>query len=138
MSLWFFKEIRDFRPEVGFSTQFTVEVGHTITYNWKYAGYPGDSLLTMQLTSAGAGTRLRLEHRITEDFPDDVPEFTRESCLAGWIDGGLQRVAFFMHHPDEQHSPTLVTHFAWLLAERTGIAVTIPKLITEPPSLFES
>lgn len=58
--------------------------------------------------------------------------------IAGWIDRGLQRVAFFMHHPDEQHSPILVTHFALLLAERTGIALTIPKLITEPPSLFGS
>lgn len=109
MTLWFFKEITDFHPKVSFETQFTIELenrsfvhlwkivavepGRSITYNWKYAGYPGDSLLTMQLTSAGAGTRFRLEHRTTEDFPADIPEFTYESCLAGWrylIQGSLK------------------------------------------------
>jgi hypothetical protein len=29
-------------------------------------------------------TRLRLTHTVTEDFPDDIPEFTRESGLQGW------------------------------------------------------
>lgn len=53
-----------------------------------------------------------------------------------WLKQGLRRVCFFMHHPDEQHSPTLVTHFAKLLAERTGVAIRIPALIQEAPSLF--
>jgi len=27
---------------------------------------------------------LRLSTRILEDFPDEIPEFTREGGLAGW------------------------------------------------------
>ena len=32
----------------------------------------------------GDSTLLRLTHQMPEDLPDDVPEFTRESCQGGW------------------------------------------------------
>jgi len=30
------------------------------------------------------GTQLRLTNIITADYPSDVPEFKRESCIGGW------------------------------------------------------
>lgn len=102
MKQWFFEVIPDFKPEVGFSTQF--EVGPSedrqflhlwkivevipyqkIVYNWKYEKYPGDSYVTFTITSNNPDTTtLTLETTVLEDFPDDVPEFKRESCVEGW------------------------------------------------------
>jgi len=100
MRRWFFEEITDFRPEVGFETEFThhnegkdyvhqwkiteVVPERKITYRWRYAGYPGDSTVTWELYEVPGGTRLRLIHRGQETFPKDDPAFTRESCKAGW------------------------------------------------------
>lgn len=53
-----------------------------ITYNWKYGGYPGDSFVTFELTDHDGSTTLKLSHRATEPFPEDIPEFKRESCEA--------------------------------------------------------
>jgi uncharacterized protein YndB with AHSA1/START domain len=100
MIQWFFENIEAFEPEVGFHTRFVVENEgrvfphlwhitqvvpfHKITYNWKYEGYPGDSFVTFELDEHGNKTRLKLTHTITRDFPSNIPEFTRESCLSGW------------------------------------------------------
>ena len=100
MTQWFFENIPAFQPEVGFTTQFNVESGgrnflhlwrvtevihlQKITYSWKYEGYPGDSFVTFELSDEGDKTQLRLTHQVTESFPLDIPEFTRESCLGGW------------------------------------------------------
>jgi hypothetical protein len=40
--------------------------------------------VTFELFKEGDGTRLRLTHIVLKDFPDDIPEFKRESGLAGW------------------------------------------------------
>ncbi len=54
-----------------------------------------------------------------------------------WIKTGLRRIAFFMHHPDELHSPTLITYFLQRLNERCGLSLHVPKLLNEEgPSLF--
>lgn len=100
MTGWYFENIPAFIPEPGFSTSFLVtsgtrnfthrwkinEVnpGRSISYSWSYLEYPGDSLLTMQLRELHGGTQLTVIHKITEDFPEGIPEFERESCLAGW------------------------------------------------------
>jgi uncharacterized protein YndB with AHSA1/START domain len=100
MKIWFFGNITDFQHEVGFETSFIVEndgrvFPHVwkilevvpfkkITYNWKYEGFPGDSKLCFEIFEEDDGTKLRLTHDVTEDFPGDIPEFTRESCLGGW------------------------------------------------------
>ncbi|NNC89260.1 MAG: SRPBCC domain-containing protein [Akkermansiaceae bacterium] len=100
MRKWYFADIPAFEAEVGFETQFTVESGgrtfphlwkitevvppRSITYNWKYGGYPGDSLVSFDLFEADGGTMLRLTHRVVESFPGDIPEFQRESAVAGW------------------------------------------------------
>jgi len=100
MKQWFFENIESFRPEVGFETQFDVQVEDRkfphlwkltevdpmkrITYNWKYDGYVGDSFVTFELIEYNNHTKLILTHKVVESFPTDIPEFSRESCSEGW------------------------------------------------------
>jgi uncharacterized protein YndB with AHSA1/START domain len=100
MRQWFFDNIPSFKPEVGFETQFMVRSGDRgflhmwkvtvvipkkkITSNWRYEGYQGDSLVTFELSEHDQVTKLRLTTQILEDFPQDIPEFRRESCVQGW------------------------------------------------------
>ena len=100
MRLWFFDNIPAFEAEVGFKTKFTVtseertfphlwEVTevvplHKIVYNWKYEGYQGDSFVIFQLNQIENQTLLTLMTKVVEDFQDEIPEFKRENCLAGW------------------------------------------------------
>jgi len=55
-----------------------------ITYNWKYKEYPGDSFVTFQLINDKNCVKLKLTTEVIENFPDDIPEFKRESCIGGW------------------------------------------------------
>ena len=100
MRQWFFENIPAFDPSVGFKTQFTIESEdrqfphlwevtevvpfQKIVYNWKYEGYKGDSFVTFQLSEVDNQTQLCLTTKATEDFPDTIPEFKRDSCIAGW------------------------------------------------------
>ena len=100
MREWFFENIPSFKPEVGFEVEFNVDAGERsflhkwkitkviprriIEYNWKYGGYLGDSYVSFNLEHENGLTRLRLIHTTTEDFPEEVPEFKRESGVAGW------------------------------------------------------
>lgn len=101
MRKWYFENIPAFRPEVGFETQFNVvsedrnflhlwkvtEVvpGKKISYNWKYDNYQGDSFVVFELSEQFNMTKLKLTHQVLENFPDSIPEFSRESCIGGWI-----------------------------------------------------
>lgn len=100
MKAWYFNNIESFIPEKGFETQFTVQVenrnythlwritevipNQKIVYNWKYEEYPGDSLVTFELSEQDSHTKLKLSAKVVEDFPSNIPEFTRESCENGW------------------------------------------------------
>jgi uncharacterized protein YndB with AHSA1/START domain len=100
MRQWYFENIPSFKPEVGFETQFNVESQgrnflhvwkvtevvpmKKITYNWHYEGYSGDSFVVFELFEEDNSTKLRLTHQVLEGFPDDIPEFSRESCIEGW------------------------------------------------------
>ncbi len=100
MKKWFFENIPDFQTEIGFSTRFVIRNGDRvfphlwtiteviplkkISYEWKYEGYSGDSLVTFELIGQKEKTRLILTHRVLESFPDDIPEFSRKSCIGGW------------------------------------------------------
>ena len=55
-----------------------------IAYTWKYEGYPGDSLAVFELFKHDDSTTLRLTHRVLEDFPQDIPEFSRKSGVKVW------------------------------------------------------
>jgi len=100
MRKWFFEEIPVFKPVVGFEVEFNVDTGSKsflhqwkitkviprklIEYNWKYGGYSGDSFVSFELIQKNDSTKLKLTHVVTEDFQEDVPEFERESGIAGW------------------------------------------------------
>jgi uncharacterized protein YndB with AHSA1/START domain len=100
MKEWYF-DLADFKPEPGFEFQFeggpdpgksyvhlckVVEAvpNKKLSYTWKYAGYPGDSLVTFELTEEGPKTRLRLTHTDLETFPADNPDLARENFVGGW------------------------------------------------------
>jgi uncharacterized protein YndB with AHSA1/START domain len=55
-----------------------------ISYYWQFEGYPGLGLVTFELTGQSDTTTLKLTNAVLEDFPDDIPEFRRESCVGGW------------------------------------------------------
>ncbi|WKN31686.1 SRPBCC domain-containing protein [Porifericola rhodea] len=101
MRQWFFEDINSFEPKEGFETSFVVKnegrtfphlwkiievkPGKKIVYNWKYEGYQGDSFVTFELfEQEHQQTRLKLTHKVIEDFSDAIPEFSRENCLGGW------------------------------------------------------
>jgi uncharacterized protein YndB with AHSA1/START domain len=100
MRQWYFENIPYFKPEVGFETQFNVQGKERnfthlwkvtkvipfkmISYNWKYEGISGDSCIKFELSEDNKITKLRLTHKVLEDFPDDIPEFKRESGVEGW------------------------------------------------------
>ena len=100
MRQWYFENIPAFKPEVGSETEFNVKSqgrdflhkwkvtevvpGEKIAYDWKFEGYPGDSTVVFELSGTDGATKLRLTCIVKESFPDDIPEFKRESCVAGW------------------------------------------------------
>lgn len=100
MTKWFFENIESFEPRVGFETSFTVKNENrifthlwritevkpkeSITYNWRYEGYVGNSFVTFKSSEYEKGSKLTLICQVTEDFPQDIEEFKRESCIGGW------------------------------------------------------
>jgi uncharacterized protein YndB with AHSA1/START domain len=97
---WYFQNIPDFQARVGFHTEFPVQSGartfthiwdvtevipqQKISYHWTYTEYPGESKVSFELLPEGDAIKLRLTNIVLRDFPQDVPEFKRESCIAGW------------------------------------------------------
>jgi uncharacterized protein YndB with AHSA1/START domain len=100
MIQWFFENIESFIPQVGFKTQFVVhseertfthlweiievEPLKKIVYDWRYKEYSGAGNVVFELISQNGGTKLSLSNLVIENFPQDVPEFKRESCIGGW------------------------------------------------------
>ncbi len=100
MVKWYFDNIPDFKPEVDFYTEFNIHSEgrdflhqwtirevipeKKISYDWKFREYEGQGLVTFELFDESAGTMLKLSNYGIETFPDEIPEFTRESCQAGW------------------------------------------------------
>lgn len=112
MKHWFFDNIDGFTPIVGFKTRFVVKNENrifthlweitkvtpyqSITFNWKYAEYPGDAFVTFKLIEEKNRVTLRVTMEIVEDFPTNVPEFKRESCVGGWNYFIKQRLKDFL------------------------------------------
>lgn len=100
MVKWYFENIPDFKPEVGFNVQFNVSTGernflhiwkvtevipeNKIVYNWKYRDYNGSADVSFELGNIDEETILKVKVNVLEDFDDNIPEFTRDSCLGGW------------------------------------------------------
>jgi len=99
MKQWYF-DIADFKPEPGFEFTFTggseektyvhlckvVEVipNKKLKHSWSYKDYEGMSYVTWELFSEGASTRLKLTHEGLETFPQNNPDFAKESFTEGW------------------------------------------------------
>ena len=100
MQQWFFNNIPNFKPVVGFETQFHICVEdrvfthlwkitevipmRKIVYHWHYANHQGRSTVAFELTSTNNQTTLQVTAMAIESFDDAIPEFKRESALAGW------------------------------------------------------
>lgn len=100
MRKWSFAMLQDFKAEVGFETQFVVvNEGRTFTHCWKvlevipykkivtqwyFSEYDGDGHVTYDLFEEGDKTKVRLTSVVTKAYPDDIPEFKRESGVGGW------------------------------------------------------
>lgn len=100
MRQWYFDNIPDFKPEAGFETRFNVQSNDRnflhiwkvtevqpqkmITYSWEFENYPGKSTTSFEIIKRENLTLLRLTVEILENFPEDISEFTRESCIGGW------------------------------------------------------
>jgi len=106
---WFFFEMEEFDPVVGFETQFIVEQDEKtyehcwkltevipetkIVFDWSYKGIPGRGLVVWELTETSGGTKFTLTNSVVESFPQDDQAFERESCEEGWkflIQGNLK------------------------------------------------
>lgn len=100
MTQWFFDNIPTFKPVVGFKISFLVsseernfthlwEVTEVIpkqkmTYSWAYEEYDGKSESIFEISEYNGKSELTISCVILEDFPNGIPEFTRESCKGGW------------------------------------------------------
>ena len=100
MRSWFFEQIQDFKAEEGFSTTFLIEhenrrfthqwtivlvdKPNTIVYQWNYKEHQGDSTVIFNITPTITGCKLTVTAKTLEDFPQDIPEFKRDSCIGGW------------------------------------------------------
>lgn len=96
---WYF-QLADFKAEPGFEFRFTggsetkqylhlckvteVIPMKKLAYSWRYDGYEGDSVVTFELFDEGGKTRLKLTHEGLETFPQNSPDFARESFAKGW------------------------------------------------------
>ena len=110
MKQWYFPQLENFKPEKDFETQFNVhhegrDFMHVwkvkevlplkkISLEWKYAGYPGNSLVSFELFPEGNKTRLVLTHEGIQSFmPGSYPELAKKNFIGGWtsfMDKGLK------------------------------------------------
>ncbi len=100
MQQWYFPNITEFKAEVGFKTQFLIQnEGRNFThiwtvkevipqqligYSWHFEEYEGEGYSTFNLTKKDTKTQLTLTNTVLKAFPADIPEFKRESGVAGW------------------------------------------------------
>ena len=100
MIQWFFEMIPDFKPELDFTTEFTVTnedrrfthlwkvidiiPNEKMVLEWRYDEYPGDGRVVFEIEGHKSGSRLKLINYGLETFPKDIPEFKYESCIGGW------------------------------------------------------
>ena len=100
MRRWFFEDLPDFKAEKGFKTEFPVQApsgvfvhqwevmevhpGKNLTVKWRFKGYAGESLVTYTVEEKDGASHISVRAAVTRPFPEDVPEFRRESGVAGW------------------------------------------------------
>jgi uncharacterized protein YndB with AHSA1/START domain len=110
MKQWYFPQLENFKPQEGFETQFNVhhegkdylhiwKIKEVIPFKkisveWKYGGYPGNSLVSFEIFPQGDKTKLKLTHEGIETFiPEKYPELAKQNFIEGWtqfMDKGLK------------------------------------------------
>lgn len=100
MKNWYF-DLAEFKAETGFKFQFyggpsperqylhLCEIKEVIkerklSHSWRFDGYPGNSLLTFELSDQGNKTLLKLTHGGLETFPEENPDFAKANFVEGW------------------------------------------------------
>lgn len=97
---WYFSEIPQFKAEKGFETDFIIHnegrsfhhlwkileavPNKKIVYSWKFSEYPGEGKVTFEIKDDGYHRMVSVTNEGLESFPQDIPEFKRESCEGGW------------------------------------------------------
>ena len=100
MRQWYFENIPDFEPVVGYTTAFPVVSGdktfthlwevlevipqERITYSWTFSEYEGYGKVTFVIQETEEGSSITVINEGLETFPQDIPEFKPESCRGGW------------------------------------------------------
>ncbi|SHM95277.1 SRPBCC domain-containing protein [Mucilaginibacter sp. OK098] len=101
MRQWYFHTLVEFEPEVGFETMFDVThngkvfphilkvtevvLNKKISYEWKYGGYPGNSLVSFELFDEDGKTKIVLTHDKLETFRGDIhPDMAKQNFVQGW------------------------------------------------------
>jgi uncharacterized protein YndB with AHSA1/START domain len=101
MKVWYFPMLTEFKPEIGFETVFDVEEngknyphiwkvtevvpGRKISYEWKFGGYPGNTVVSFELFPEGDSTKVVLTHLGIETFRGDLyPELASPMWEEGW------------------------------------------------------
>jgi uncharacterized protein YndB with AHSA1/START domain len=118
MRSWYF-DLKDFKPEVGFEFEFTVEhegmkyhhlcqiteviAQRKLAYTWRYKGHEGNSLVTFELFAEGDKTRLKLMHEVLETFPKS-PSFERKNFVEGWTQIIGSSLKKFLENDDADRS----------------------------------
>jgi uncharacterized protein YndB with AHSA1/START domain len=102
MKQWYF-DLSAFKPEIGFEFEFSgkgskgeeylhlcriteVIPEKKLSYSWRYKDYKGDSQVTFELFPEGNTTRLKLTHTGLHTFPENNPDFRKESFTQGWAE----------------------------------------------------
>ncbi|TDX00863.1 SRPBCC family protein [Dinghuibacter silviterrae] len=99
MKEWYF-DVSDFQPVVGFEFSFSggkddkrflhlcrvteAIPERKIAYTWRYDGYTGDSLVTIELFEQDGKTRVHLTHTGLETFPQETGDFAKGNFVVGW------------------------------------------------------
>jgi len=97
MMVWYFPQLRKFKPEVGYEMRFEddgnpfqkqwivtqVQNGKRLAHTWTYRGYPGASEVIFELFPEDDKTKLKLTHSGLASFPND-PHFARQRFEEGW------------------------------------------------------
>ncbi len=102
MKQWYMPALTSFEPKVGFQTGFKagkpggeswlhawkiteVIPNKKISYEWRYPDFPGNSLVTFELSADGDKTHLKLSHTGLETFEGDKnPGLAPHNFENGW------------------------------------------------------
>ena len=116
MRRWFF-DLAEFKAEPGFEFRFAVvhegfNYDHRcrvmavipnkkLAFAWRYVGYEGDSLVTIELFAEGNRTRVKLTHTGLETFPA-IPPFARKNFMRGWTEIIGSALGDFVENADRE------------------------------------